>query len=136
MLYELRKAKGVDMEKAAKLVRDPLYLATLLIKNGEVDGEVAGAMNATGDVLRPAFQIVKTLPGISVVSGAFIMIMKDKQWGDNGIMVFADCAADPNTDENKLAQIAVVTARAAPSMSWSTVWSMPPASPRRWIPRW
>ena len=101
------------MEKAAKLVRDPLYLATLLIKNGEVDGEVAGAMNATGDVLRPAFQIVKTLPGISVVSGAFIMIMKDKQWGDNGIMVFADCAADPNTDENKLAQIAVVTAQTA-----------------------
>ena len=113
MLYELRKAKGVDMEKASKLVKDPLYLATLLIKNGDVDGEVAGAMNATGDVLRPAFQIVKTLPGISVVSGAFIMIMKDKQWGDNGIMVFADCAADPNTDENKLAQIAVVTAQTA-----------------------
>lgn len=113
MLYELRKAKGVDMEKASKLVKDPLYLATLLIKNGDVDGEVAGAMNATGDVLRPAFQIVKTLPGISVVSGAFIMIMKDKQWGDNGVMVFADCAADPNTDENKLAQIAVVTAQTA-----------------------
>ena len=84
-----------------------------MLKNGEVDGEVAGAMNATGDVLRPAFQIVKTLPGINVVSGAFIMIMKDKQWGDNGIMVFADCAADPNTDENKLAQIAVVTAKTA-----------------------
>lgn len=113
MLYELRKAKGMDMEKASKLVKDPLYLATLLIKNGDVDGEVAGAMNATGDVLRPAFQIVKTLPGISVVSGAFIMIMKDKQWGDNGVMVFADCAADPNTDENKLAQIAVVTAQTA-----------------------
>ena len=113
MLYELRKAKGMDMEKASALVKDPLYLGTLLIKNGEVDGEVAGAMNATGDVLRPAFQIVKTLPGINVVSGAFIMIMKDKQWGDNGIMVFADCAADPNTDENKLAQIAVVTAKTA-----------------------
>ena len=113
MLYELRKAKGMDMEKASKLVKDPLYLATLLIKNGDVDGEVAGAMNATGDVLRPAFQIVKTLPDISVVSGAFIMIMKDKQWGDNGVMVFADCAADPNTDENKLAQIAVVTAQTA-----------------------
>ncbi len=117
MLYELRKAKGMDMEKASKLVKDPLYLATLLIKNGDVDGEVAGAMNATGDVLRPAFQIVKTLPGISVVSGAFIMIMKDKQWGDNGVMVFADCAADPNTDENKLAQIAVVTAQTARSIA-------------------
>lgn len=117
MLYELRKAKGVDMDKAKKLVKDPLYLATLLIKNGDVDGEVAGAMNATGDVLRPAFQIVKTLPGISVVSGAFIMIMKDKQWGDDGIMVFADCAADPNTDENKLAQIAVVTAQTAKNIA-------------------
>jgi len=63
-----------------------------LIKNKEVDGEVAGAQNATGDVLRPAFQIVKTLPGVSVVSGAFIMIFPDKQWGDNGVMVFADCA--------------------------------------------
>jgi phosphate acetyltransferase len=113
MLCEIRKKKGMTMEEARKLVVDPLYLGTLLIKNGEVDGEVAGAMNATGDVLRPAFQIVKTLPGVSVVSGAFIMIFKDKQWGDDGVMVFADCAADPNTDENKLAQIAVVTAQTA-----------------------
>ena len=113
MLCEIRKKKGMTMEEALKLVVDPLYLGTLLIKNGEVDGEVAGAMNATGDVLRPAFQIVKTLPGVSVVSGAFIMIFKDKQWGDAGVMVFADCAADPNTDENKLAQIAVVTAQTA-----------------------
>ena len=105
------------MEQALPLVKDPLYLATLLIKNKEADGEVAGAQNATGDVLRPAFQIVKTLPGVSVVSGAFIMIFKDKQWGDNGIMVFADCAADPNTDENKLAQIAVVTAQTAKTIA-------------------
>lgn len=113
MLCEIRKKKGMTMEEALKLVEDPLYLGTLLIKNGEVDGEVAGAQNSTGDVLRPAFQIVKTLPGVSVVSGAFIMIFKDKQWGDDGVMVFADCAADPNTDENKLAQIAVVTAQTA-----------------------
>ncbi|MBQ7550446.1 MAG: phosphate acetyltransferase [Bacteroidales bacterium] len=113
MLCEIRKSKGMQMEEALKLVEDPLYLATLLIKNKEVDGEVAGAQNSTGNVLRPAFQIVKTLPGVSVVSGAFIMVFKDKQWGDDGIMVFADCAADPNTDENKLAQIAVVTAQTA-----------------------
>lgn len=113
MLCEIRKKKGMTMEEALKLVEDPLYLATLLIKNGDADGEVTGAQHATGDVLRPAFQIVKTLPGISVVSGAFIMCFPDKKWGDDGIMVFADCAADPNTDENKLAQIAVVTAQTA-----------------------
>lgn len=117
MLCEIRKKKGMTMEEALRLVEDPLYLGTLLIKNKEVDGEVAGAMNATGDVLRPAFQIVKTLPGVSVVSGAFIMIFKDTQWGDNGVMVFADCAADPNTDENKLAQIAVVTAKTAKTIA-------------------
>ena len=113
MLCEIRKKKGMTIEEARKLVEDPLYLATLLIKNGDADGEVTGAQHATGDVLRPAFQIVKTLPGISVVSGAFIMFFPDKKWGDDGIMVFADCAADPNTDENKLAQIAVVTAQTA-----------------------
>lgn len=111
MLHEIRKNKGLTREQAAGLVQDPLYLGTLLIKNGDADGEVAGAINATGDVLRPAFQIVKTLPGVSVVSGAFIMIMKDKKWGDNGVMVFADCAVHPNPTAEELAQIAVVTAK-------------------------
>ncbi len=113
MLYEIRKEKGMDMEQARQLVLDPLYLATLLIKNGEADGEVAGAMNPTGHVLRPAFQIVRTMPGISVVSGAFIMIMKDPQWGHEGIMVFADCAVHPNPNAEELAQIAIMTARTA-----------------------
>lgn len=113
MLYEIRKKRGMTMEEAAKLVENPLYLATLLIKNGVADGEVAGALNATGDVLRPAFQIVKTLPGVSVVSGAFIMIFKDKQWGDDGIMLFADCAAHPDPTDKELAEIAVVTAQTA-----------------------
>ena len=117
MLYEIRKSKGMTIEAAMDLVQDPLYLATLLIKNGDVDGEVAGAQNATGDVLRPAFQIVKTLPDVSVVSGAFVMIMKDTQWGDNGVMVFADCAAHPNPNERELAEIAVTTAKTAKAIA-------------------
>ena len=117
MLCEIRKKKGMQMDEAMKLVADPLYLACMLIKNGDADGEVAGARNATGDVLRPAFQIVKTLPGVSVVSGAFIMILKDTTYGENGMFVFADCAATPCPTAEELGQIAVVSAQTAKAIA-------------------
>ncbi len=116
LLLELRKSKGLTREQAEKLVLNPLYLSTLMIKNGDADGEVAGAQNSTGDVLRPAFQIVKTLPGISVVSGAFIMILPNNEFGENGMLVFADCAVHPNPTAAELAEIAVITGKTTRSI--------------------
>ncbi len=113
LMVELRKHKGLTAEDASQLIENPLYLSTLMIKNGDADGEVAGAMNATSDVLRPALQFVKTMPGITVVSGAFIMILPEGTYGENGILVFADCAVHPNPDEKQLGEIAVATARTA-----------------------
>jgi phosphate acetyltransferase len=111
LLVELRQNKGMTREEASKLVEDPLYLGVMMIKSGDADGEVAGARNTTGDVLRPAFQIIKTAPGISVVSGAFIMILKDREFGSDGVIVFADGAVHPDPTDRELAEIAVATAR-------------------------
>jgi phosphate acetyltransferase len=117
MMVELRKSKGLTKDEALKLLLNPLYFATVMIKYGDADGEVAGADNATGDVLRPAFQYVKTLPGISVVSGAFLMFLKDNEYGENGLMIFADCAVHPNPTDKELAEIAVATAKTAKDIS-------------------
>ena len=113
LLFRLREKKGMTPEKATELVKDPLYLGCLLIKNGDADGEVAGAKNYTGNVLRPAFQIIKTKPGVSVVSGAFLMILKDRTFGYNGKLLFADCAAFPSPTAEDLAHIAVCSGETA-----------------------
>jgi phosphate acetyltransferase len=113
LMVELRKSKGMTVEEASKLIEDPLYLGVLMIKSGDADGEVSGADHATGDVLRPAFHYVKTAPGISVVSGAFIMILPDKSLGENGVLIFADSAVTPNPTDKELAEIAVASAHTA-----------------------
>lgn len=117
MMVELRKSKGMTKEEASRLIEDPLYLGVMMIKAGDADGEVSGADHATGDVLRPAFQFVRTAPGISVVSGAFLMIVPNKAYGENGLFVFADGAVMPNPTDRELAEIAVCTAHTARALA-------------------
>ena len=117
LLFQLRQKKGMTPEKAAVLVEDPLFLACLMIKSGDADGEIAGAQNTTGNVLRPALQIIKTAPGITCVSGAMLLLTHAPEYGKNGILVMGDVAVTPVPDAEQLAQIAVCTARTAQAVA-------------------
>ena len=117
LLYELRKSKGMTPEKAAQQVLDPLYFGCLIIKSGDADGQISGALSTTGETLRPALQIIKCAPGISCVSGAMLMITQTPQYGENGVLVVGDVAVTPMPDAAQLAQIAICTAQTAKSVA-------------------
>ena len=117
LLAELRKKKGMTIEQARELVKNPLYLGCMIIKTGDADGQISGALSTTGETLRPALQIIKCAPGITCVSGAMLLITKDPQYGENGVLVVGDVAVTPMPDAQQLAQIAVCTAQTAKSVA-------------------
>ena len=112
-LYELRKAKGLTPEGAAKLVADPMYYGMMMVKLGDADGLVSGAVHSTGDMLRPALQIIKTKPGVKLVSSSFLMECPNKALGENGLLVYADCVVNPCPNAEEIAHIAVSAAETA-----------------------
>ena len=116
-LAELRKRKGMTLDEAREKVKDPLYYGCMMIKLGKADGQLAGARNSTGNVLRPALQIIKTAPGISCVSGAMLLLTKTPEYGEDGILVMGDVAVTPVPDAHQLAEIAVCTARTAKAVA-------------------
>ena len=112
-LYELRKAKGLTEEKAAALVADPMYFGMMMVKCGDADGLVSGAVHSTGDMLRPALQVIKTAPGMKLVSSSFLMECPNREIGEEGLLVYADCVVNPCPDAEGLANIAVAAADTA-----------------------
>ena len=117
LLTELRKRKGMTIEQARELMKDPLYLGCMIIKTGDADGQISGALSTTGETLRPALQIIKCAPGISCVSGAMLLVSKQKGYGEDGVLVIGDVAVTPVPDASQLAQIAVCTAQTAKSVA-------------------
>ncbi len=120
-LFELRRHKGLTEEGALDLMDDVLYFGVMMVKTGRADGMVAGACHATGDVLRPCLQILKTAPGVKLVSSFFVMVVPDCDLGQNGTFLFSDCGLEVQPDAEKLAHIAVNSAR-----SWEALMDTEP----------
>ena len=120
-LFELRRHKGLTEEGALDLMDDVLYFGVMMVKTGRADGMVAGACHATGDVLRPCLQILKTAPGVKLVSSFFVMVVPDCDLGQNGTFLFSDCGLEVQPDAEKLAHIAVNSAR-----SWEALMGTEP----------
>ena len=113
LLCEIRKSKGMTEEQARVQIKDKLVYAMLMLRAGDADGVVSGAITHTADVLRPAFQIVKVKPGVKKVSSVFIMESPNEKFGENGFMVFADCGVNPNPTDEDLAEIAILSSETA-----------------------
>ena len=109
--YELRKAKGMDYEKAKTLIKDPVYFGMMMVKQGDCDGLVSGAIHSTADTLRPALQILKTAPGTKLVSAFFLMVVPNCEFGENGTFVFSDCGLNSYPNEEELSEIAISSAK-------------------------
>lgn len=111
-LYELRKSKGLTLEQATELLtNNPLYLGVMLVKENIADGMVAGAANATADVLRPSLQILKTAPGTKLVSAFFVMVVPNCEYGEDGVFIYADSGLVQNPNSDELASIAISSAK-------------------------
>ncbi len=109
--YEMRKLKGMTPEKASETMKNPLYWGVMMVKKGEADGMVAGAINSTGNTLRPALQILKTAPGTKLVSAFFIMVVPDCEYGENGVFLYADSGLVENPNADELSEIAISSAK-------------------------
>ena len=114
--YELRKHKGMTKEKAEELIKDSVYFGMMMVKNGNADGLVSGAVHSTADTLRPALQILKTAPGTKLVSAFFLMVVPDCNYGENGSFVFSDCGLNQYPTADELSEIAISSANSFRSL--------------------